>query len=76
MRSRERLISVLRTVNGEAPGILHWQANYLHSAALMIEAGASLLTTTRQELAIMSSTHSSPHIRELAKEALHYGTAQ
>lgn len=73
MRSRERLIQVLRSVNDHAPGIWASQAGFLLGVSDIIEAGGELHAVARQDLRIMALTHDSPHIRELAYEALHYG---
>lgn len=75
MRSRERLADVLRSVNGQAPGIWQFQVEFLREAAGALESCLPLTSVQAQELRIMSQTHSSPHIRELAGEALYYGRA-
>ena len=68
MRSRERLIEVMRTVNRhvyrEASVMLSTAANHLE-ASLPCWA-------CKENMKWLVNIHPSPHIHELAIEALHY----
>lgn len=70
MRSRERLIEVLRSVN---PKLFPEEAMILRRAARAI-AESMPHWLNGGWLKRTAETHSSPHIRELAAEALHYLT--
>jgi len=72
MRSRERLIEVMESVNRVVVGFCVWSRLDYIAGALRREQ----IPVTRQakELAESLADHASPHIRELASEALHYLT--
>lgn len=68
MRSRERLIEVLRSVNADVIG-KDW-FGVLHHAAFLLTAKIPNADTADLEMTI--AFHHSPHVRELAGEAIHY----
>jgi hypothetical protein len=73
MRSRERLIEVLRSVNGRWHGTL--LMNDFRSAADILSAPYHLAIRSLETGELMdgyAKGHPSLHIRELAYEALHY----
>lgn len=74
MRTRERLIEVLRSVNGEAVGVWPFHAWLCSWAAEALERGdADLTTMDRRNMEMLTThPHASPHIRSLAADALHY----
>ena len=70
MRDRERLISVIRTVNRNAVDAwdavwLNYGADYMQSAA---PAGHSII----ERLESVACNSTSPHLRELASETLEH----
>lgn len=70
MRSRDRLIDVLDTVNGKVVGEL--DAKVLRAAA---ETMRRSWPPGKEHMGLLNSIaegHDSEHIRELAAEALHY----
>lgn len=73
MRSRERLIEVLRSVNRQAYMIT---SQILHDAAGRLAGERKGPVEVPDELARIARYHPSPHIRELAAEALHYLTGE
>lgn len=68
-RSRERLAVVLVTVNGDVAG--REVAKVMGEAAVCVQIGGSCLNDCAPALAPLL-LHKSPHIRELAREALFY----
>ena len=69
MRSRERLIEVLRSVN---PAIDWTTVEILHDAAKQLAGEGFGPEMLFADLSLTAKHHRSPHIRELAAEALHY----
>lgn len=68
MRTRERLLEVLLTVNPE----VHYKASVLlGAAAYLIEEGKRPSKAMRLGM-LQLLTDTSPHIVQLAAEALHY----
>ncbi len=72
MRSRERLIEVMRSVNGDVawPALRQNRFNEICDALEDPVAWNSVRLINRLEN--ISKYHLLPHIRELAAEALHY----
>ena len=68
MRSRDRLIDVLLTVNASAIGMS--ATAFLMAAADHLRDREPFPLRTERALTRISAYHSSPHIRELAHEAL------
>jgi hypothetical protein len=73
MRSRERLVEVLRSVNGRYHGT-DLMNDFRFTADILSAPNHFPLTTTKTGELIngYAKGHPSPHIRELAAEALHY----
>lgn len=69
MRTRERLIEVLDTVNSRAAGD---GPTIILKLAVDILSGIDCRDLALRGLAVITTQHQSPHIRELADEALHY----
>lgn len=70
MRSRERLIQILETVNPEVIG--GFPARVLARAGRHLQRPSSEREDTIGLIRRYALKHESPHIRELAKEALYY----
>lgn len=72
MRSRERLIEILYSVNVCAIGVSALHAKLLHWAADMLNGLAWSPVYIDYLTALAKDNSASPHLRELATEALHY----
>jgi len=73
MRSRKRLIEVLFSVNPLAPGVGYEVAASCQFMARKLRGDRDYaFDVARVHLEIQSLLHPSPHIRDLATEALHY----
>lgn len=71
MRDRERLIEVLESVNG--PHVLcQFEELHFGAAAAFIRKNEPAVPNLLLALERFHASHDSPHIRELAAEALHY----
>lgn len=68
MRSRERLIEALRSVNGNSIGIN--DSMVLHEIAVNLSEHMRPKDRQFKELERIADNHSSPHIQELAREAV------
>lgn len=75
MRSRERLIEVLRSVNVEAHGVNPMWAGLLRDVGdYMSDMPGGVSPQLRRELwHFLSMPNQSPHLRDLAKNALAFG---
>lgn len=71
MKTRERMIEVLESVNGP-PVHRHFEDLHFGLAAAFIRKNEPAVTALLQVMERFQASHVSPHIRDLAAEALQY----